>query len=122
MINFLLLAMHLQTRLTGLCSILIYAVKHDCVFGVDDLRIDEIELVSQVPCSCFLAIQFHLGNTPFNGKDAIVAIPGQVDHPAVKGQVARCANVSPSSLSQFFHIPWLNIGLCKDCTHSTPYM
>lgn len=61
MIN-LLLAMHLQTRLTGLYSVLIYAVKHDCVFGVDNLRIDEIELVSQVPCSCFLAIQFHLGN------------------------------------------------------------
>ena len=25
------------------------AVKHDCVFGVPDLRISEIELVSKVP-------------------------------------------------------------------------
>lgn len=46
--------MHLQTRLTGLCAVLIHAVKHDCVFGVDDLRVDEIELVSQVPAHAFL--------------------------------------------------------------------
>jgi hypothetical protein len=29
-----------------------YAVKHDCVFGVPDWRISEIELVSKVPSSC----------------------------------------------------------------------